>query len=248
MSSEDEIGRLGLGIQRMQSEIKNLLYQAIQREQNLKRAEITALQAQINPHFIYNTLNTVRIMADMQNASGISHVVRALGRILRVTFSRSGDMVTVEEELRTLEDYFYILRVRHKGAIVFTVDVTDGKLLKCRMLKFILQPLIENAVFHGIEPCGAGGTVAVSVAAEGDRLLIRVHDDGVGIEREKLTRLLDADAPAESELADEGISAGLGVNNINRRIKMVYGEEYGLAYDSKAGEYTCVTVLLPREE
>ena len=248
VSSEDEIGRLGSGIQKMQSDIKNLLSQAILREQYLKRAEIVALQAQINPHFIYNTLNTVRIMADMQNASGISHVVRALGRIIRVTVSSGGDKVTVGEELRTLEDYFYILRVRYKGTIAFGVDVTDDNLLKCRMLKFILQPLIENAVFHGIEPGGGGGTVAVRFTAEGDRLLIQVRDDGVGIAREKLTRLLDADGQPEPELADEGISAGLGVNNINRRIKMVYGEEYGLAYDSQPGEYTCVTVLLPREE
>jgi len=248
VSSEDEIGRLGSGIQKMQSDIKNLLSQAILREQYLKRAEIAALQAQINPHFIYNTLNTVRIMADMQNASGISHVVRALGRIIRVTVSSGGDKVTVGEELRTLEDYFYILRVRYKGTIAFGVDVTDDNLLKCRMLKFILQPLIENAVFHGIEPGGGGGTVAVRFTAEGDRLLIQVRDDGVGIAREKLTRLLDADGQPEPELADEGISAGLGVNNINRRIKMVYGEEYGLAYDSQPGEYTCVTVLLPREE
>jgi len=247
VSGDDEIGRLGSGIGRMQSEIKSLLSQVIQREQNLKRAEIAALQAQINPHFIYNTLNTVQVMADMQGAVGISHIARALGRILRVTFSRSGDKVTVEEELRTLEDYFYIMRVRYKGAITFAVDVLDEQLLKCRLLKFILQPLIENAIVHGIEPRSTGGTIALSFAAEEDRLLIHVRDDGVGIAQDKLVSLLDAPDESAQMVADESVSTRVGVNNINRRIKMMYGDEYGLAYESQPGAYTSVTITLPRE-
>jgi two-component system sensor histidine kinase YesM len=245
---EDEIGRLGSGINRMQSEIENLLNQAIQREQNLKRAEIAALQAQINPHFIYNTLNTVRIMADLQNAAGISHVVQALGRMLRLALSSRSDKVTVEEELRFLEDYFYILRVRYKGAINLIVEAQDERLLKCRMLKFILQPLIENAVLHGIEPHGVSGTIAVSFAAAGDRLQIRVRDDGVGIEPDRLAHLLDARDQAEPGASATQVSTGLGINNIHRRIKMVYGDGYGLSYESEPGQYTCVTITLPRED
>jgi two-component system, sensor histidine kinase YesM len=245
---EDEIGRLGSGIQRMQGEIKNLLDLAIQREQNLKRAEIAALQAQINPHFIYNTLNTVRIMADMQNASGISHIVQALGRMLRIALSDRNDKITVEEELRFLEDYFYILRVRYKGTITLAVDVQDEKLHKCQIPKFILQPLIENAVLHGIEPRGMGGTVTIRFDADGSHLLIRVRDDGVGVEPERLTYLLDASDQSDRARDDKRISTGLGINNINRRIKMVYGDEYGLTYESELGQYTCVTISLPRED
>ncbi len=245
---EDEIGRLGSGIQRMQSEIKNLLDLAIQREQNLKRAEIAALQAQINPHFIYNTLNTVRIMADMQNASGISHIVQALGRMLRVTLSNRDDKITVAEELRFLEDYFYILRVRYKGAITLDVQVQDEKLRKCQILKFMLQPLIENAVLHGIEPRGMGGTVTLRFDADDRRLLIRVRDDGVGIEPARLAHLLDSQDPLGGAAIDERLSTGVGINNIHRRIKMVYGEAYGLTYESDPGQYTCVTISLPRED
>ncbi len=244
----DEIGRLGSGIQRMQSEIKNLLDLAIQREQNLKQAEIAALQAQINPHFIYNTLNTVRIMADMQNASGISHIVQALGRMLRVTLSNRSDKITVAEELRFLEDYIYILRVRYKGAITLAVALQDEKLLQCQILKFMLQPLIENAVLHGIEPRGMGGTVTLRFDADDSRLLIRVRDDGIGIEPDRLAHLLDARAPVDRAADDKRISAGVGIDNINRRIKMVYGDAYGLTYESEPGQYTCVTISLPRED
>jgi len=244
---EDEIGRLGSGINRMQSEIKNLIAQAIQREQNLKRAEIAALQAQINPHFIYNTLNTVRVMADLQGAAGISHIVQVLGRMLRLALSSRSDKITVEEELRFLEDYFYILRVRYKGTIHLVVDVQDEQIRQCQILKFILQPLIENAVLHGIEPRGVGGTITVCFTADDARLWIRVRDDGVGVEPERLANLLDAQEQSASETDDTSVSTGLGVNNINRRIKMVYGDAYGLGYESEPGQYTCATVLLPRE-
>src|SRR6185369_8156231 len=143
VGGNDEIARLGTAIRRMQDEIKNLLAEAIRREQNLKKAEIAALQAQINPHFLSNTLNAVRIMADLQNAKGISAIVKALGGMLRSTFSRTSDTVTIAEELEILDDYFYILRVRFKGSIRFTVQISDESLRSCTILRLLLQPLVE---------------------------------------------------------------------------------------------------------
>lgn len=242
----DEVGRLGASIRRMQDEIKNLLAQAIEREQNLKRAEIAALQAQINPHFLSNTLNAVRIMADLQNAKGISAIVRALGGMLRSTFSRSGDKVTVEEELAVLEDYFYILRVRFKGSIRFVVEVDDA-LRSCTVLRFLLQPLVENAVFHGVEPKGTG-EVRIEIESREGQLIIRVRDDGVGIADDQRERILRVASPLPEEDPHRGIRSGLGIFNIHRRIKIAHGDGYGLHYESEVGKFTCVTVTLPLDQ
>jgi len=243
VGSNDEVGRLGDGIRIMQDKIKILLAEAIKREKSLKRAEIAALQAQINPHFIYNTLNAVRIMADMQGATGISDIVRSLGRMLRSAFAGKGEKITVEEEMGILRDYFCILKVRFKNAIRFEIDAEDG-LARCRLLRFTLQPLVENAVFHGIEPKGGAGSVKVSFSGDGGRLVMRVCDDGVGMSAGQVQSLLDegeGDRPPDD-------SAGFAVANLHRRIGIAYGEGYGLSYVSAPGEGTCVTVCLPREE
>jgi two-component system sensor histidine kinase YesM len=229
----------------MQTEIKNLLEQAIRRERSLKRAEISALQAQINPHFLSNTLNAVRIMADLQNAKGISAIVKALAGMLQSTFSRTNEDVTVEEELRALEDYFFILRVRFKGAIRFVVHLEDEGLRQCTLLRFLLQPLVENAVFHGIEPKGTGGEVTLSFSRNRDQLVIRVRDDGVGLEERQRERLLSTASPAPEDDPHRGVRSGLGIFNIHRRIKIAYGDPYGLHYESEVGAFTCVTVTLP---
>jgi len=244
VGGNDEIARLGTAIRRMQDEIKDLLAEAIRRERNLKRTEIAALQAQINPHFLSNTLNAVRIMADLQNAKGISAIVKALGGMLKSTFSRAGDTVTLAEELGILNDYFYILRVRFKGSIRFVVQMTDESLRSCTILRFLLQPLVENAVFHGIEPRGTGGEVRIEIESQGRFLIIRVRDDGVGIGEDQRARILKTDLPPEEDL-HQGVRSGLGIFNIHRRIKIAYGDEYGLHYQSEVGKFTCVTVTLP---
>jgi len=243
-----EVARLGTAIRRMQDEIKKLLADSIQREQNLKRAEIAALQAQINPHFLSNTLNAVRIMADLQNAKGISAMVKALGGMLRSTFSRAGESVTVAQELGILDDYFSILRVRFKGSIRFVVQMADDSLGSCLLLPLLLQPLVENAVFHGIEPRGTGGEVRIEIEGRDRFLIIRVRDDGVGITAGQWERVLPTSKPPSGEDLNRGVRSGFGLVNIRRRIKIAYGEPYGLQFESEDGRFTCVTVTLPLEK
>lgn len=247
VETSDEIGTLSLAIARMQDQIKALLKQAIQREQNLNRAEIAALQAQINPHFLSNTLNAIRIMADMQKAEGISSMVQALGGMVRNSFSKVGDTFSLAEEIGVLENYFYILRVRFKGLIRFYLEVADPALLSCKVPRFTLQPLVENAVFHGVEAKGSGGEVRVSVSEEKGNLIIRVHDDGVGMSDETRLHLLTREHDSRGEDLGHGVRSGFGIFNIHRRIRIAYGEAYGLSFESVPGSFTCATVTVPYE-
>lgn len=242
IEGEDELGILGRGFNEMSANIQNLLTRIIRDEQEKRRLELEVLQNQVNPHFLYNTLNSLKLMATMQKAEGIKEMVTALGRLIKNLSKNTSEKITLEEEISLLNDYVYIQNIRYKGKIKLEYNLEHENYRKYRIIKFTLQPIVENAIFHGIEPKKDAGRIIITISKERDHLLICIEDDGVGMTPAQIESVL-SNPPAEMT---RGLS-GIGVKNVDERIKMTYGPEYGLAIESVAGEYTRVYLKIPGE-
>lgn len=244
---DDEFGALGASLGRMAQQIDQLLQERLDAEQNIRKTEIKLLQSQINPHFLHNTLNSIRWMAALQGADGIRDMATCLGRLLRAVMGSVNQKITIREELALLDDYIYIQRIRYRDKITYKREIAGDEMepavTECLIPKFTLQPLVENAIFHGIEPKDGSGTIVVSVLREDDHLEISVWDDGVGIKADELPTLL---IPSETD-EDDSISQKIGLRNVENQIQLIYGAEYGLSVESEEGVYTKVSIHLPIE-
>ncbi|MGO4540671.1 sensor histidine kinase [Paenibacillus sp. 2TAB19] len=239
--SRDEIGLLATRFNRMSRELKGLVSQIQQEEMKKAAAEIRALQSQINPHFLYNTLGSVKWIASMQQADTIVVMTEALIAMLRYAARAEGAMVSVREELDNLRNYMTIQQVRYYNRIRMDV-FADDTLLEQRMPKLILQPIVENAIFHGLAEKEEDGVVTIRIARGDNCFAIDVHDNGEGMDEETF-RLIKASLAGE---ADNGESIGL--HNVQRRIQLHYGNRYGIECDSAQRAGTTFRICLPVEE
>ena len=242
IEGEDELGTLGRAVNLMADNIRDLLNTVIANEQEKRRLELEVLQNQVNPHFLHNTLNSLKVMASLQKAEGIKQMVSALGRLLMYISKNTAETITLEEEISLLNDYIYIQNMRYQGRIQLNYKLDDEKYLNRKIIKFTLQPIVENAIFHGIEPKRDAGRIDINVSERGGHLVICVRDDGVGMTPEEIESAL---APSHSAKT-RGLS-GIGIRNVNERIKLTYGREYGLTIQSVVGEYTEVYLEIPLE-
>jgi two-component system sensor histidine kinase YesM len=237
----DEIGELARELNGMAARIHGLLEDRYRLGKEMKHAEMKALQAQINPHFLYNTLDLVNCLALREQVPAIGEAVEALSRFYRLSLSGGAERVTVAQELEHVETYLRIQNMRFDDGIALTVLV-PAEVRAAGILKIVLQPLVENAVLHGIREKETGrGTVTIRghtlAGAAGPEVVLAVEDDGVGIAAAQLARLLEErDATSEH---------GYGVRNIDRRLKVEYGEEYGLSFRAQPGVGTSVTIRIP---
>lgn len=236
--SEDELGDLANNFNYMVRKIKSLLQEVLEENSRKKDAEYKALQAQINPHFLYNTLNSIRWMAIIQKSDNIKKVVDSLGRLLRNSTSKVQEFITIGEEIDNLKDYLYIQKIAYKNKFRVKWEV-DKKLLSHKCLKFILQPLVENAIFHGILPKDSSGTIWLAVQRKGDSIEFSVKDNGVGISPEGIATIF-----SENEKEHDRFS-GIGVTNVKDRIELTYKEKGAFHIKSVLGEYTLITVIIP---
>ena len=207
----------------------------------LNNAYTSALQAQINPHFLYNTLETINFMAyrHFKAPNDISDITISLSKMLRISLDGENKIVTLSEEAEHLMLYVKILQLRYPEKFKLETDFPQ-ELSGCRVVKLMLQPLVENAFQHGIRPSGRFGTIKVRAFSENDKLKIEVSDDGAGMDKQTLTsvqKILASDIYITSK--------HIGVNNVNRRIKLLFGTEYGLAVESIEGNGTHFTITLP---
>lgn len=232
-SREDEIGLLARSFNYMMDKMHNLF-------DNLLKEQYKVLQAQINPHFLYNTLNSIRLMAIIHRVDNIKEVIDALSRLIMNSMKSEKQFVTIEEEINNLKDYIYIQKIRYNYSFDVEFDI-DEELLKYQCISFILQPQVENAIFHGIEPKKGYGLIRVSVQREDEIIAFTIWDNGVGMSEEQIHRLL-----SENRKEDRGFS-GIGIGNVNERIKMLYGKQYGILITSKLGEYTSVKITIPQK-
>ncbi len=229
----DEVGELADTYNLMVDEITALMATQERVQRELKGAELKALQAQINPHFLYNTLDMIKWMSRKGMADEIEELLNSLAIFYRLALSEGKEIIPLREELRHVELYAHIQNVRYRGAIHFVIQVEESA-LDYGILKVTLQPLVENAIVHGIiEKPEKRGRILVSGARNGDELCVSVEDDGVGIPPAILERLLDPDGAH---------AAGFGVRNIHERFRLYYGEKYGLTFKSAPGKGTTATV------
>ena len=238
----DEITELGMSFNIMIGKIKELLDSKIKEQENLKKAELRALQAQINPHFLYNTLDTIIWMAESKKTDQVVKIVSALSDFFRISLSKGMDWITIGEEMELIRSYLTIQKMRYHDILDFNIDV-DEDVAENTILKLILQPLVENALYHGIKNKRQGGTISVRARRNGkDEVLLEVEDNGIGFTPERLAQLR---AGLENGSGDIYPESGFGIGNVNRRIQLYYGKTYGLSIQSEYTVGTCVTLLIP---
>lgn len=235
----DEIGELGKEFNEMLDQMEVLKRQEYQAKQLLSQAEYKALQAQINPHFLYNTLDTMASIAEVRNCPEVSRLSQSLANIFRYSLNMKNPFSTVEKEIAHLKNYIYVMDMRMHDNIRYTFQIEEGT-LKSKLPRISLQPLVENAINHGLRNKRGAKEVCVRIWIEDGNLMICVADNGVGMESSEINASLQRN---EIDYVEQGNSIGL--HNINARLKMLYGDQYGLRIDSVLEEGTKVFMILP---
>ena len=212
-----------------------------------KQAELTALQSQINPHFLYNTLDSIRGFALIHDVPQIAKMTEALSKLFRCMIANEGKMVTLKEELQSVSNYMVIQQFRFDGRIGYQQKLDDEEMLSYYVPNLIIQPLVENAVVHGLECKEGGGTVTVSGYATQKKLVILVEDNGVGMEQEKLDILNEelANVNVKTLKIERTKYRGIALLNINQRIRLHFGTKYGVSIMSTPNVSTTVEIVLP---
>lgn len=230
---KDEVGGLEENFNYMVKTLSSMIAERVKSGQEKKAAELKALQAQINPHFLYNTLDYINWAALRSGVTSISDLVQSLANFYRLSLNKGKDIVPFRDEIAHVRSYFDIQNTRFGNKISFSHSV-DGSILEYRVPKIILQPLVENSIIHGIlENPEKTGSIHITGECKGDNIILSIKDDGVGMPAEVLKTILVKD------------NDGYGVFNVDQRIKLYYGNQYGLMYSSAPGQGTTVTISLP---
>lgn len=244
----NEIAELGISFNIMIEKIKEMLESKVKEQENLKKAEFRALQAQINPHFLYNTLDTIIWMAEAKQNDQVIQIVSALSRFFRISLSKGKDWITIQEEIERTKSYLTIQKIRYRDILDYSIEA-DETILESTALKLILQPLVENAIYHGIKNKRGGGTVSVRACKQAeDKILFEVADNGIGMTGYKLEQLRAKLNGGSYNLDAEDDESGFGLENVNQRIGLYYGKEYGLSIDSHYNGGTRVTLIIPNKK
>ncbi|SCJ72419.1 Inner membrane protein ypdA [uncultured Clostridium sp.] len=241
----DEIGDLAASFNRMSMRLKILIARIYEQEAEKRSAEMFALQAQIQPHFLYNTLNAIRYMAIIQKSKGIADMVSALITIMRSVTRTTTGPIPIREEIEWIKSYIFIEETRYCGKFLVDYQI-DPQVENDLTIGFILQPIVENAIFHGLEPKEGMGKLTIAIREKQEEGIVEfeVRDDGVGVEQSDIESFMNAELRSKQRRRD------VGLYNVNRRLKLNYGDEYGLQIHSQKGEGTQVRIKIPlvREE
>ncbi len=238
---EHELGDIGKGINRLSKDVVTLMDKRVEDEKQKKELEYQILQSQINPHFLYNTLNSIKWMATIQNATGIAEMTTSLARLLKSISKGTRQLIPIREELELLKDYVLIQNYRYGGIVKVDYSIPDETLLGYVIPKLTLQPIVENAIFHGIEAKGENGIITVTLYKKEQDLYIDITDNGIGMSPELINQVLSG----SSEDAKSDFFRKVGIHNVNLRLKYTFGENYGIQIHSKEGEYTTMIIILP---
>ena len=225
----------------MIEKIKTLIDNVMLEQMRLREAELEILQMQINPHFLYNTLDTIVWLAEAGQKEQVVSMVQTLSDFFRASLNSGKDIVSLEGECRHITSYLQIQQVRYQDILTYDVDIPE-EIANCKIPKITLQPLVENALYHGIKNKRGKGRIVVTGRREKDKCVIRVEDNGIGMTKERLNQVRGG---LTTKIEDSNDFYGL--YNVNERIRLKFGEEYGLSIDSVLQEGTCVEVWLPWE-
>jgi two-component system, sensor histidine kinase YesM len=237
-NAKNEVGYLAKSFNSMLKQIRKLIELVKEEQKNKRKAEIRMLQAQINPHFLFNTLNSLKWTAALSQAHSVSEGLGALAELLKNTIINTEELVSLQEEFKNIENYIVIQRIRY--GTMFEVEYhIDKDLLHCKILKFLMQPIIENSIIHGIEDMDNGATIEISCFKHENNIRVIISDNGKGMGEEKVRKLMGEQCSSNKKLS------GIGVTNVIERIKLNFGEEYSLYINSSIGQGTEVVLILP---
>lgn len=239
IDQDNEIGDLAKAYNLMINRVNNLVNQNKAIEKNKRKNELKALQAQINPHFLYNTLDSIIWMAESKNYKAVVLMTSSLAKLFRISISKGQEFITIEQEIEHVDNYLKIQKIRYGDHLNYNIYVQED-LRQCKIIKLIIQPIVENAIYHGIKNVPGGGCIDIKVIKCQGKILVTVEDDGVGMSEEDINTLFNKKyaLPKGKKLG------GVGVRNVDNRIKLHYGEEYGLEIESELYEGTCVKAWL----
>lgn len=250
---EDEVGRLGNSFNKMLTQMKKLLRQVEQEQMKKREAELRSLQAHIQPHFLYNTLDTIQWLARKDGAKEATEMVEALSKLFRLGLSKGQELVPMQDEIEHITSYLVIQKTRYKEKLNYSLDIDDG-VTTLYVIKLILQPIVENAIYHGIKERRGSGHIHIRATVSHGFLRITVEDDGAGMDETRLLQLRQvlrslsdpvAEALPTQELTRNGQSFGYGLRNVQERLLLSFGNLSGISVDSSIGKGTMVTISHP---
>ena len=242
MGGSYEVQHLGKSVQDMKFRIKGLMQDIVSEHEEKRKSEFDSLQAQINPHFLYNTLDIIVWQIENEKQSEAVHTVTALARFFRLSLGKGKNIVTVRDEIDHVKNYLMIQHMRFKNKFDYEFDIAED-VLELPSLKLMLQPLVENAIYHGMEFMDGDGLITVKAWRKEDELYLSVADNGLGMTEDKVETILTG-----KSTSGNGRGSGIGVKNVNERIKLYFGEAYGLTIDSEPDEGTTVIIHLPAKD
>ena len=237
IESENEIGSLTRSFNVMTHRIQELMEQNVRDQEAKRKSELKALQSQINPHFLYNTLDSIIWMAEGKKNEEVVLMTASLARLLRQSISNEDEVVPVSQEVEYARGYLTIQKMRYKDKLEFEISV-DPSILNIPLIKLVLQPVIENAIYHGLKYKENKGLLQVKGFMKDGKAVLQVIDNGVGMDEETLAHIYDRHKVNYH-------SNGVGVYNVQKRLQLYYGSEYGITYESKKGEGTTATITIP---
>lgn len=234
-----EIQHLGKAIRSMAEQMRKLMDDVVAEQESKRKSEMDALQSQINPHFLYNTLDSIVWMVENERYEGAIQMVTALAKLFRISLSKGKNIITVADELEHVRNYLTIQKIRYKNK--FSYDITaEPETLSCQTIKLIVQPLVENAIYHGMEFMDGDGEIHIRAYRKGKDLYIDVVDNGLGMPQEQADALLTEDTGKV-----RGKGSGIGLKNVQERIQLYFGADYGLSLYSEPDEGTTARIHLP---
>lgn len=238
VKGEDEVKRLSKSFNIMITKIRQLMGQIISEQEQKRKSELKALQAQINPHFLYNTLDAIVWMNENRNHKGVTTMVTALANFFRISISKGKEIIDIPDEIEHARSYLIIQKIRYKDKFDFDIEV-QPEACSYKTLKLILQPIVENAIYHGIHNLQEKGHIKINVSIEENTIRFQVIDNGYGIKPELLKDILNREPKSD-------YSQGVGLKNVNERIKLCYGDEYGIEMISELEIGTTVNISIPK--
>ena len=229
---------MAMGFNQMVNKLNEQRQRILKEQSQLRKAQLDILQSQINPHFLYNTLDLIIWMARNKRKDEIISIVYSLTKLLRISLSKGSDIISLEDEITHIESYLTIQSIRYKDVIHYKIKVPD-ELKPYRIPKLTLQPIVENAIYHGLKETAEGGTIFIEAQETDNTLLLIVQDNGRGMDPSKEKSINDM-------FLNPAMKFGFGLNNVNERIKLHFGKDYGIEVSSQINVGTEVKIRIPK--
>jgi two-component system sensor histidine kinase YesM len=238
--TNNELGSLTQSFNEMTERIANLIDENAIEQRERRRSEMRALQAQINPHFLYNTLDSIIWMSEANCNDQVVEMTSALAKLFRQAISNDKEEILIREEKEYVKNYLTIQQMRYKDKLDYSIEI-DQEIEGFKIIKFVLQPLVENAIYHGLKYKEGKGYLVIKGYRRGDFAYVEVRDNGIGMTEEKLSEIF-------KEKETDFKKNGVGINNVQKRLQLFYGETFSLKFQSEINQGTTVTVTIPIEE